>query len=171
MRKICKSLPKTHYFSKICTVKFKNRNHKKVCQTCPKMRLTRMIFFKKLENKECKISIFGLQTSRSLGRKEQTKDRQSAAKKRENLLIFHKSSNSALKMRAVRLLNDKHYQLVKKGSHLEVVVTLPLPRRSSWPLWKKIMIMTSKSLEKTWTKKGNHYCLDQWSSIFQLVAK
>ena len=76
--------------------------------------------FLRLENKERKISIFGLQTSRSLGRKEQTKDRQWAAKKRENLLIFHKSSNSALKMRAVRLLNDKHYQLVKKGSHLEV---------------------------------------------------
>ena len=88
--------------------------------------------FLRLENKERKISIFGLQTSRSLGRKEQTKDRQSAAKKRENLLIFNKSSNSALKMRAVRLLNDKHYQLVKKGSHLEVVaVTLPLRRRSS----------------------------------------
>ena len=87
--------------------------------------------FLRLENKEREISIFGLQTSRSLGRKEQTKDRQSAAKKRENLLIFNKSSNSALKMRAVRLLNDKHYQLVKKGSHLEVVVTLPLPRRSS----------------------------------------
>ena len=118
--------------------------------------------FLRLENKERKISIFGLQTSRSLGRKEQTKDRQSAAKKRENLLIFHKSSNSALKMRAVRLLNDKHYQLVKKGSHLEVVVTLPLCRGDLLDhCGKKIMIMTSKSQEKTWTKKGNHYCLDQ----------